>query len=117
DTAGQRGAAGRGLRGDRPDGRRPRTPRLPDRADARRTGPGGPGLPDPALIPDNQDSARSLRGRVSLAEAQKVTIRSRAVRGKKVARLRRAGVLPGVVFGGRRDSHTGETEITGDSRR
>jgi len=46
-----------------------------------------------------------------LAEAQKVAIRSRAVTGKKVARLRRAGVLPGVVFGGHKDSTPVETDM------
>jgi large subunit ribosomal protein L25 len=46
-----------------------------------------------------------------LAEAQKVTIRPRAVTGKKVARLRRAGVLPGVVFGGHKDSTPVETDM------
>jgi large subunit ribosomal protein L25 len=46
-----------------------------------------------------------------LAEAQKVTIRARAVTGKKVARLRRAGVLPGVVFGGHKDSTPVETDL------
>ena len=46
-----------------------------------------------------------------MAEAQKVAIRSRAVTGKKVARLRRAGVLPGVVFGGHKDSTPVETDM------
>jgi large subunit ribosomal protein L25 len=46
-----------------------------------------------------------------LAEAQKVTIRPRAVTGKKVARLRRAGVLPGVVYGGHKDSTPVETDM------
>ena len=40
-----------------------------------------------------------------------MTIRSRAVTGKKVARLRRAGVLPGVVFGGHKDSTPVETDM------
>jgi large subunit ribosomal protein L25 len=48
-----------------------------------------------------------------LAEAQKVEIRARAVTGKKVARLRRAGVLPGVVFGGHKDSTPVETDLKG----
>src|SRR5207245_10059238 len=101
----------RGLRGRDPLGHRARPSRLPDRADARRAGPAGPRLPDAALIPDNQDSAPFRRGSVSLAEAQKVAIRSRAVTGKKVARLRRAGVLPGVVFGGHKDSTPVETDM------
>ena len=46
-----------------------------------------------------------------MAEAQKVAIRSREVTGKKVARLRRAGVLPGVVFGGHKDSTPVETDL------
>jgi len=40
-----------------------------------------------------------------------VTIRPRAVTGKKVARLRRAGVLPGVVYGGHKDSTPVETDL------
>jgi large subunit ribosomal protein L25 len=39
-----------------------------------------------------------------LAEAEKLAVRTRQVLGKKVAQLRRDGVLPGVVFGGHKDS-------------
>jgi large subunit ribosomal protein L25 len=46
-----------------------------------------------------------------VAEAQKLAVRPRAVRGKKVNALRRKGVLPGVVFGGRADSTPVETDL------
>jgi large subunit ribosomal protein L25 len=46
-----------------------------------------------------------------LAEAQKVSIRQRSVTGKKVSRLRRDGILPGVVFGGHKDSIPVETDM------
>lgn len=39
-----------------------------------------------------------------MAEAQKLAIKPRTVLGKKVKRLRREGLLPGVVFGGHADS-------------
>jgi len=46
-----------------------------------------------------------------LAEAQKLAVRPRQVVGKKVAQLRREGVLPGVVFGGRKDSASVQTDL------
>jgi large subunit ribosomal protein L25 len=46
-----------------------------------------------------------------LAEAQKLTVRPRQVVGKKVAQLRRDGVLPGVVFGGHKDSAPVQTDL------
>jgi large subunit ribosomal protein L25 len=46
-----------------------------------------------------------------LAEAQKLSVRPRIIRGKKVNALRRKGVLPGVVFGGRVDSTPVETDL------
>ncbi len=46
-----------------------------------------------------------------MAEAQKLTVHPRQVVGKKVARLRRDGVLPGVVFGGRKDSAAVQTDL------
>ncbi len=46
-----------------------------------------------------------------MAEAQKISVRPRTVQGKKVARLRRGGVLPGVVFGGHKDSTAVETNM------
>ncbi len=46
-----------------------------------------------------------------MAEAQKLAVRSRQVVGKKVAQLRRDGVLPGVVFGGRKDSAPVQTDL------
>jgi large subunit ribosomal protein L25 len=39
-----------------------------------------------------------------VADAQKIAIRPREITGKKVSRLRREGVLPGVVFGLHKDS-------------
>lgn len=39
-----------------------------------------------------------------MADAEKLAVRPRQVLGKKVAQLRRDGVLPGVVFGGHKDS-------------
>jgi len=46
-----------------------------------------------------------------LAEAEKLAVRPRQVMGKKVAQLRRDGVLPGVVFGGRKDSSPVQTDL------
>ena len=46
-----------------------------------------------------------------MAEAQKLAVRPRQVVGKKVAQLRRDGVLPGVVFGGHKDSTSVQTEL------
>ena len=46
-----------------------------------------------------------------MAEAEKIAIRPRALTGKKVGRLRRAGILPGVVFGGHKDSTPVETDM------
>ncbi len=45
-----------------------------------------------------------------MAEAQKLNVRPREVLGKKVNALRRKGLLPGVVFGGRTDSTPVETD-------
>jgi large subunit ribosomal protein L25 len=46
-----------------------------------------------------------------LAEAQKLEVRPRTVLGKKVSRLRRQGILPGVIFGGHADSLAIETDL------
>ena len=46
-----------------------------------------------------------------MAEAQKLTVRPRTVLGKKVSALRRHGILPGVIFGGRADSLPIETDL------
>lgn len=46
-----------------------------------------------------------------MADAEKLAVRPRAVLGKKVAQLRRDGVLPGVVFGGRKDSAAVQTDL------
>ena len=46
-----------------------------------------------------------------MADDQKISIRPRALTGKKVSRLRREGVLPGVVFGGHKDSTPVETDM------
>ncbi len=46
-----------------------------------------------------------------MAEAQKLAVQPRQVVGKKVAQLRRDGVLPGVVFGGHKDSATVQTDL------
>ncbi|HEV8656424.1 MAG TPA: 50S ribosomal protein L25 [Candidatus Limnocylindria bacterium] len=46
-----------------------------------------------------------------MAEAQTLAVRPRQVVGKKVAQLRRDGVLPGVVFGGRKDSTSVQTDL------
>jgi large subunit ribosomal protein L25 len=46
-----------------------------------------------------------------LAEAQKLAVQPRQVVGKKVAQLRRDGVLPGVVFGGHKDSAPVQTDL------
>jgi large subunit ribosomal protein L25 len=45
-----------------------------------------------------------------MAEAVKVAVRPRTVLGKKTAGLRRQGILPGVVYGGRSDSQPVETD-------
>ena len=45
-----------------------------------------------------------------MAESPKLEVRSRAVLGKKVGRLRREGRLPGVIFGGHADSTPVETD-------
>ena len=45
-----------------------------------------------------------------MAEAQKLNVRPRKVLGKKVNTLRRQGLLPGVVYGGRADSMPVETD-------
>src|SRR5881296_544354 len=46
-----------------------------------------------------------------MAEAQKLAVRPRTILGKKVKALRRTGVLPGVLFGGREDSRPVETDL------
>ena len=46
-----------------------------------------------------------------MAEAQKLAVQPRQVVGKKVAQLRRDGVLPGVVFGGHKDSAPVQTDL------
>ena len=46
-----------------------------------------------------------------MAEAEKLAVRPRQVVGKKVAQLRRDGVLPGVVFGGHKDSAPVQTDL------
>ena len=46
-----------------------------------------------------------------MAEAQKLAVQPRQVVGKKVAKLRREGVLPGVVFGGHKDSASVQTDL------
>lgn len=46
-----------------------------------------------------------------MAEAQKLAVRPRTVLGKKVSTLRRQGILPGVIFGGRADSLPIETDL------
>ena len=45
-----------------------------------------------------------------MAESPKLEVRSRAILGKKVGRLRREGRLPGVIFGGHADSTPVETD-------
>ena len=45
-----------------------------------------------------------------MAETQKIAIKPRALTGKRVNRLRRDGVLPGVVFGGHKDSTNVQTD-------
>jgi large subunit ribosomal protein L25 len=45
-----------------------------------------------------------------VAEAVKLAVRTRTVLGKKSERLRRQGILPGVVFGGHKDSIPVETD-------
>jgi large subunit ribosomal protein L25 len=46
-----------------------------------------------------------------MAEAQKLAVRPRTVVGKKVAGLRRDGTLPGVIFGGHKDSTPVQTDL------
>lgn len=46
-----------------------------------------------------------------MADAQKIAVRPRTIQGKKVSRLRREGVLPGVVYGGHKGSTPVETEM------
>ncbi len=46
-----------------------------------------------------------------MAEAQKLAVRPRTVLGKKVAGLRREGTLPGVIFGGHKDSTPVQTDL------
>jgi len=46
-----------------------------------------------------------------VADAQKIAIRPRTLTGKRVSRLRRDGVLPGVVFGGHKESTPVETDL------
>lgn len=46
-----------------------------------------------------------------MADAETLAVRHRQVLGKKVAQLRREGVLPGVVFGGRKDSSPVQTDL------
>lgn len=46
-----------------------------------------------------------------MADAEKLAVRPRQVLGKKVAQLRRKGVLPGVVFGGHKDSAPVQTDL------
>ena len=46
-----------------------------------------------------------------MADIQKIAVRPRAVTGKRVSRLRREGVLPGVVFGGHKDSANVQTDL------
>lgn len=45
-----------------------------------------------------------------MADTQKIAIKPRALTGKQVNRLRRDGVLPGVVFGGHKDSTNVQTD-------
>ena len=45
-----------------------------------------------------------------MADTQKIAIKPRALTGKQVNRLRREGVLPGVVFGGHKDSTNVQTD-------
>lgn len=46
-----------------------------------------------------------------MADTQKIAIKPRTLTGKRVSRLRRAGVLPGVVFGLHKDSTPVETDM------
>jgi large subunit ribosomal protein L25 len=46
-----------------------------------------------------------------VADAQKIAIRPRDITGKKVKRLRRDGVLPGVVFGLHKDSANVQVDL------
>jgi len=46
-----------------------------------------------------------------LADTQKIAIRPRTLTGKRVSRLRREGVLPGVVFGLHKDSTPVQTDM------
>ena len=45
-----------------------------------------------------------------MADTQKIAIKPRELTGKRVNRLRRDGVLPGVVFGGHKDSTNVQTD-------
>ena len=45
-----------------------------------------------------------------MADTQKIAIKPRVLTGKQVNRLRREGVLPGVVFGGHKDSTNVQTD-------
>jgi large subunit ribosomal protein L25 len=46
-----------------------------------------------------------------LADTQKIAVRARDITGKKVKRLRRDGVLPGVVFGLHKDSANVQVDL------
>ena len=46
-----------------------------------------------------------------MADTQKIAVRARSITGKKVQSLRRDGVLPGVVFGGHKDSANVQTDL------
>ncbi|MDO8506120.1 MAG: 50S ribosomal protein L25 [Candidatus Limnocylindria bacterium] len=46
-----------------------------------------------------------------MADTQKIAIKPRTLIGKRVSQLRRSGVLPGVVFGGHKDSTPVETDM------
>ena len=46
-----------------------------------------------------------------MADIQKIAVRPRSITGKRVQSLRREGVLPGVVFGGHKDSANVETDM------
>ena len=46
-----------------------------------------------------------------MADTQKIAVSARTITGKSVNRLRREGVLPGVVFGGHKDSTPVQTDL------
>jgi large subunit ribosomal protein L25 len=46
-----------------------------------------------------------------LADTQKIAVHPREITGKKVKQLRRDGVLPGVVFGGHKDSANVQVDL------